>query len=70
MSMQGWQALHSLSRDSSVKERRLASHRKARTRAKTGPPRLFWTTAVGAGGLFVTRWNTNSGHAFIDRLPR
>ena len=24
MSMQGWQALHSLSRDSSVKERRLA----------------------------------------------
>src|SRR4051794_22919447 len=55
---------------SRVKERRVTSHRKARTRAKTGSPRLFWTTAVGAGGLFVTRWNTNTGHAFIDRLPR
>jgi hypothetical protein len=55
---------------SRVKQRRLMTHRKARTRAKTGSPRLYWTTAVGAGGVYVTRWNTTTGHAFIDRLPR
>ena len=37
MSMQGWQALHSLSRDSSVKERRLAPGTTKRVMSYAGP---------------------------------
>jgi hypothetical protein len=55
---------------SRVRERRLASHRRPRIRARTGSPRLFWTTAIGGGWVYFTRWNTNTGRAFIDRLPR
>jgi hypothetical protein len=53
-----------------VRERRLTSHRRPRIRARTGSPRLFWTTAIGGGWVYFTRWNTNTGRAFIDRLPR
>jgi hypothetical protein len=55
---------------SRVREQRLASRRPSRVRAKVRSPRLFWTTAIGAGKVFFTRWNTNTGEASIVRLPK
>jgi len=54
---------------SRLRERRINSHH-IRNRLRIATPRLFWTTAVSAGGLYVTRWNTNDNHAFIQRVPR
>lgn len=54
---------------SRVRQQRLSGHR-IRTRLRVGPPRLFWTTAIGPAGVFVTRWNTDDNHAAIDRLRR
>jgi hypothetical protein len=39
-------------------------------RATVRSPRLFWTTAIGAGKVYFTRWNTNTGAAAIVRLPK
>ena len=55
---------------SRVREVRLASHRRPRTRARTRTPRLYWTTAIGAGKVYFTRWNTNSGRASIIRVAK
>jgi hypothetical protein len=54
---------------SRLRERRIDEHH-VRTRLRVATPRLFWTTAVSAGGVYVTRWNTNSSHAFIQRIAR
>ena len=55
---------------SRVRQRRITPNHRTRTLLKVATPRLFWTTALGAGGVFVTRWNTDSNHAFIQRIPR
>jgi hypothetical protein len=55
---------------SRLRQRRIAGDHRTRTRLRVATPRLFWTTAVGAGGVYVTRWNTNNNHAFIDRVAR
>lgn len=54
---------------SRLRERKINSHR-IRTRLRVATPRLFWTTAVATGGVYVTRWNTNDSHAFIQRVDR
>jgi hypothetical protein len=55
---------------SRVRERRIAAGNRTRTRLRVSTPRLFWTTAIGAGGVYVTRWNTNDNRAFIQRVAR
>lgn len=54
---------------SRVRERRILGNRTV-TRLRVGTPRLFWTTAIAAGGVYVTRWNTNDNRAFIQRVAR
>jgi hypothetical protein len=54
---------------SRLRERKISSHH-IRSRLRVATPRLFWTTAVSAGGVYVTRWNTNNNHAFIQRVAR
>jgi len=55
---------------SRVRERRIAAGNRTRMRLRVSTPRLFWTTAIGAGGVYVTRWNTNDNRAFIQRVAR
>jgi hypothetical protein len=52
---------------SRLREKRIDRHH-IRTRLRVATPRLLWTTAVSAGGVYVTRWNTSNGHAFIQRI--
>jgi hypothetical protein len=55
---------------SRVQERRISAGHRTRTRLRVSTPRLFWTTAIAASGVYVTRWNTNDSHAFIQRVAR
>ena len=55
---------------SRVRERRVARGNHTRTRLRIDTPRLFWTTAIAASGVYVTRWNTNNSQAFIQRVAR
>ncbi len=55
---------------SRVRVRRIARGHRTVTRLRVGTPRLFWTTAIAAGGVYVTRWNTNDNRAFIQRVAR
>ena len=55
---------------SRVRERRVARGNRTRTRLRIDTPRLFWTTAIAASGVYVTRWNTNNSQAFIQRVAR
>ena len=53
------------------KERRITAEPPHAARGcSVSTPRLFWTTAVARRGVFVTRWNTNNSHAFIQRVAR
>jgi hypothetical protein len=52
---------------SRLMQRRFPSGR-VRPRRLTRPPRLYWTTAVGPGGIYVTLWNTQTNRAQIERL--
>ncbi len=54
---------------SRVRERRIDRHA-IRTRLRVATPRLFWTMAVSRSGVYVTRWNTNTNQAFIQRIDR
>lgn len=54
---------------SRLRERKISRHH-IRNRLRVATPRLFWTTAVSAGGVYVTRWNTDNNHAFIQRVAR
>jgi hypothetical protein len=55
---------------SRVRERRVARGNRTRTRLRIDTPRLFWTTAIAASGVYVTRWNTNNSRAFIQQVAR
>lgn len=55
---------------SRLKQRRITGSHRTRVRLRVATPRLFWTTAIAAGGIYVTRWNTNTNHAFLQRVAR
>jgi hypothetical protein len=55
---------------SRLKERRITRSHGVRVRLRVATPRLFWTTAIAAGGIYVTRWDTNTNHAFLQRVAR
>ncbi len=52
---------------SRLMQRRFSGGR-IRARRLVRSPRLYWTTAIGPGGVYVTTWNTALGRAQIERI--
>ena len=65
-----WSGSSSTSASPACASGRIAAGNQHPHRLRIATPRLFWTTAIAAGGVYVTRWNTNDNHAFIHRVPR
>jgi hypothetical protein len=52
-----------------LRMRTLAGTRVATLWSFRSRARAFWTTAVGGGSAFVTRWSVTTGAATIYRVP-